>query len=117
MKKYVLFLLISNWIFPISTLASKLPAVPKYEIVEIAFEAANQYKNPFVELYAEAELYRPDGSVWSIPLFWDGGQTWKLRISPDIEGEWSYKISSTDNGLKGKSGKFNCTKSTSRGSL
>jgi hypothetical protein len=117
MKKYVLFLLISNWIFPISTLASKLPAVPKYEIVEIAFEAANQYKNPFVELDAEAELYRPDGSVWSIPLFWDGGQTWKLRISPDIEGEWSYKISSTDNGLKGKSGKFNCTKSTSRGSL
>lgn len=117
MKKYVLFLLISSWIFPISTLASKLPAIPKYEIVEIAFEVTNQYENPFVELDAEAELYRPDGSVWSIPLFWDGGQTWKLRISPDIEGEWSYKISSTDNGLKGKSGKFNCTKSTGRGSV
>jgi len=91
--------------------------VAQYEIYEIAFEAANHYENPYIDLKAEAKLISPDGSIWSIPLFWDGGQIWKLRVSPDIQGKWSYNISSTDNYLNGISGKFKCEKSTCKGSI
>ncbi|MFO7622049.1 MAG: DUF5060 domain-containing protein [Bacteroidales bacterium] len=98
-------------------LSSRSQEVEKFGIFETAFKSAGVYENPFLELSAEAELKRPDGSIWKIPLFWDGEKTWKLRVSPDQEGEWSYKIYSTDKGLRRNPGKFICKLSVQRGSI
>ena len=92
-------------------------SIEKFGVFEVALEAVKRYDNPYVELNTEAEIVRPDGSIWSIPLFWDGGQTWKLRVSPDLEGKWSYKINSDDKGLNKKSGSFTCILSERRGSI
>lgn len=92
-------------------------AIPKYGIFESSFEVKGQYKNPYTEVLAYAELYRPDKNVWAIPLFWDGGNTWKLRVSPDMEGSWTFRIISDNKGINGKKGKFDCTASVLRGSL
>jgi len=89
----------------------------KYAVFEAAFRAAGTYGNPYIDLEAYAELIRPDKSIWTIPLFWDGGNYWKLRISPDMEGNWSFKINSKDKGLNGKKGKFTCISSSLRGSF
>jgi hypothetical protein len=116
MKKNSL-LLLAIWISLNSCLNSEKSVVEQFGIFEVSIEFANQYKNPFIELKADAEITRPDGSVWTIPLFWDGGQTCKLRISPDLEGDWSYKITSTDQGLNGKSESFSCNSSEKKGSI
>lgn len=100
-----------------SCLTSRSQDVEKLGIFETAFKAAEAYENPYMDLIAEAEIMRPDGSSWKIPLFWDGDKTWKLRVSPDMEGKWSYKVTSTDKGLKGKSGTFNCEASDLKGSI
>lgn len=116
MRKIKLFI-IYTLITLCSCLSSQLPTAEKFGVFEIAFKSIGTYENPYMDLSADAEITRPDGSLWKIPLFWDGDKIWKLRTSPDMEGNWSYKINSTDKGLKGKSGKFICNPSTLRGSI
>ena len=97
--------------------AAALERVGRYEVFEAAFTASAAPANPYVELSAGAVIIRPDGAVWRIPLFWDGGATWKLRVSPDALGHWSYRIESRDTGMDGNPGRFECVESGSRGGL
>jgi hypothetical protein len=92
-------------------------AVERFGFLEVSFVATGQHANPFTDLDAEAQLQRPDGSVRALPLFWDGGQTWRLRVSPDVVGAWSYTVRAKDKGLDGQSGTFTCIPSSRRGSL
>jgi hypothetical protein len=101
----------------ITCLLSQSSATGKFMIFEIAFNASGSYQNPWLDVIAEAELIRPDGSKWQIPLFWDGGNVFRLRVSPDMEGKWLYSVNSSDKGLEGKSGSFTCKGSGSRGSI
>jgi hypothetical protein len=91
--------------------------IEQYGLFEISFQAQGRYDNPFTDLDAEATVLRPDGAIWTVPLFWDGGQTWKLRVSPDLPGEWSCTIRSKDAGLNGQSAFFRCAPSDRRGSI
>jgi hypothetical protein len=91
--------------------------VGRYEIFEASFEAAEAPANPYVQVSAEAAITRPDGGRWSIPLFWDGGKTWRVRVSPDVPGAWSYTVRSAAPGLNGRSGRFHCVDSTRPGGL
>jgi hypothetical protein len=91
--------------------------VGRYELFEATFEAAAAPANAYVELSAEATFTRPDGRSWAIPLFWDGGRTWKVRVSPDVTGRWSYTVKSSDPGLSGRSGAFECVASDRPGGL
>lgn len=91
--------------------------VGRFGVFEAAFEAAGQYANPYTDLEAEAEVTLPGGQKHVVPLFWDGDQTWKLRISPDLAGAWRYTVRSKDTGLDGKSGTFTCVASDRRGSI
>jgi len=97
--------------------SADISEVERFGFFEADFETSVRYSNPYTELNAEAELKLPEGSVRTIPLFWDGGLTWRLRVSPDIEGIWSYIIHSPDNELDGKSGSFICISSNLRGSI
>jgi hypothetical protein len=83
----------------------------------MVLNSSGTYTNPYTDLTAEVDLERPDGQVWTIPMFWDGGSDWKFRVSPDMEGEWTWKTRSTDKGLNGRKGKFTCMSSNLRGSI
>lgn len=91
--------------------------VERFGFFERSFRATGSYANPYTDLDAEAELRRPDGSARTVPLFWDGGDTWKLRLSPDRTGSWSFTVRSKDEGLDGRSGSFTCSTSGRRGSI
>lgn len=91
--------------------------VERFGVFEAEFQAQGQHTNAYTELEAEAKLKLPDGSKRKLPLFWDGGQTWRLRVSPSIEGTWGFKVKSRDEGLNGKSGSFECVSSSRRGSI
>ena len=93
------------------------PSVERFSPFEASFQTSGKYANPYTDLDAEATLTLPDQSTRIVPLFWDGGQNWKLRVSPDAVGAWSFKVQSADSGLNGKLGQFTCVASKRTGSI
>ncbi|MGQ9650779.1 MAG: apiosidase-like domain-containing protein [Phycisphaerae bacterium] len=91
--------------------------VSQFGIFEQSLAASGSYANPYAEASATATLLRPGGGTMTIPLFWDGGATWRLRFSPDATGTWSWSISSTDSDLNGQSGQFSVVAGTLKGGI
>jgi hypothetical protein len=91
--------------------------VDRFGVFECAFQAQSCYDNPYVQVEAEAMLQSPTGELKHIPLFWDGGDTWRLRFSPDCVGVWRYRIQATDPGLAAAQGAFECVPSNRHGSI
>jgi hypothetical protein len=92
--------------------------VPQFSAYERSFEHAGQYAHPYVELSATATLTEPDGRTQrTLPLFWDGGQTWRLRFSPDKPGRWKWTVRSEDSGLNRQAGEFTAVESELPGGL
>jgi Domain of unknown function (DUF5060) len=84
---------------------------------EVTLEAKGRYANPYVELTAEASLTLPDGTVRTPPLFWDGGNQWRLRVAPHAPGTWKWSVNSRDVGLNGRSGTFFVRPGSRKGGL
>ncbi len=93
------------------------PRVALHDVYEASFQAKGTYANPYVELEAEARITPPSGAPRRIALFWNGGNEWKLRFSPDQPGRWSLAVTSSDAGLNGRRGTFVCTASKRPGPL
>ncbi len=91
--------------------------IPQFGMLEKSFRHLGTYDNSYKDLTAVATLRRPDGKEWRMPLFWDGEAAWMLRVSPDLVGEWSYSIHSSDVGLNAKTGSFRCVESNRHGSI
>ncbi|MGB7057875.1 MAG: DUF4038 domain-containing protein [Geitlerinemataceae cyanobacterium] len=91
--------------------------VPSLGIFDRTFTHTGSYPNPYTEVTATATLTRPDGQILTIPLFWDGDTTWRMRVSPDVAGNWQWLVSSTDAGLNGQSGTFTVVASDNRGGI
>ncbi len=86
-------------------------------IFEQSLVHSGSYSNPYTQATATATFRRPGGETQQIPLFWDGGKTWKMRFSPDTIGNWSWSIDSNDPGLDGSSGSFTTVASTKHGGI
>lgn len=91
--------------------------VPVYGVFEATFTHNGNYSNPYASVSATASFKGPDGATRTIPLFWDGGTTWRVRFSPHLVGTWTWSSSSSDAGLNGKSGSFRCVASTNKGGI
>jgi len=69
--------------------------------------------NPFLDVHFSAEFRQQHRSV-HVDGFYDGSGAYKVRFSPDAEGEWNYVTHSNRPGLDGKTGSFNeCIPKTS----
>jgi hypothetical protein len=92
--------------------------VPQYGIYERAFQHDGSYDHPYTQLQAVAQFTGPHGeSTRRIPLFWDGGRTWRLRFSPDAVGTWSWGTKSDDAGLDSHQGAFEVLPSERKGGI
>ncbi|MBD2483188.1 DUF4038 domain-containing protein [Planktothrix sp. FACHB-1365] len=91
--------------------------IPAFSIFEQGFSHSGTYQNPYTEVEAIATLTTPKGETQKIPLFWDGGTTWKLRFSPNLEGIWKWSVQSNDGGLNNKSGSFKTIAAKSKGGI
>jgi hypothetical protein len=79
-------------------------SVARWERIELAFEGP-QHGNPFVDVSLRAEITGP-GGTFSVPGFYDGGRTYRLRYLAPEEGQWSFTTSSNARSLDGISGSF-----------
>jgi hypothetical protein len=83
-----------------------------WECVEIAFTASTSCANPFLEVQLKAEFAGPNGERQTIPAYWDGDSSWKVRFAPATAGEWDWKSvcsNGADSGLHGQEGKVTAT--------
>lgn len=92
--------------------------VGRFSPHEVTLSASGDYDNPYKELSADATMIEPDGrTTRRVPLFWDGGDTWRFRFAPDKLGTWTWSVESVDPGLNGRKGAFDCVASHRRGSF
>lgn len=91
--------------------------IPLYDKFEAELLHTGSPQNPYKQISAQVTFTQPDGATVSIPMFWDGGNTWRVRLSPWMVGRWTYTTSSSDAGLNNQSGEFDCIPSTNKGAL
>ncbi len=72
--------------------------------IDLAFTPTG---NPFTDTELNATFSKGENSI-KVPGFYDGDGIFRIRFSPNEQGEWSYKTESNLSTLSGKSGKFNC---------
>jgi hypothetical protein len=99
------------------TVDESTAVLPLYGVFERTFTQSGGYSNPYLDASATATFTSPDGRVLTAPLFWDGGDTWTVRFSPDVTGTWSYRTDSNDAGLEGRTGVFEAGAAASRGGI
>ncbi len=78
-----------------------------WEKQELTFTAARTYTNAYTEAVVWVDLVGPDFNK-RVYGFWDGGQTFRVRLIATAPGTWTWKSGSSpvDDGLSGKSGSF-----------
>jgi hypothetical protein len=78
-----------------------------WEKQELSFTATRTYANPYTDVVVWIDLKGP-GFAKRVYGFWDGGQTFHLRLLATTPGEWSWTSGSSpaDPGLGGKNGSF-----------
>jgi uncharacterized protein DUF4038/uncharacterized protein DUF5060/collagenase-like protein with putative collagen-binding domain len=78
-----------------------------WEKQELTFHSARTFANPYVDAKVWVELEGP-GFRQRVYGFWDGGNTFKVRLVATAPGEWRWTSGSApvDAGLGGKSGSF-----------
>jgi Domain of unknown function (DUF5060) len=97
--------------------ASTLPATiavttPVWSTYDMTLTATEQYPSPYVSVDLLGVFSGPDGRAILVKGFWDGGQTFRIRFTPTIEGTWTFMTVSDDPGLDGHSGILTCVKAT-----
>ncbi len=78
------------------------PTIPLWDIFEFSAQGPSN-GNPFVDVAFEAEFRFGNRRV-KVPGFYDGEGTYRLRFSPDTEGEWRFRTASNVSELDGLEG-------------
>ena len=86
--------------------------VPRWQPHDFAFSLDAPQGNPF-QLSFSAEVLGPKGISFSVPGFYDGDGTWKVRVSPTAEGAWTLMTQSAVAALDKQHRSFECVSSSS----
>jgi hypothetical protein len=78
-----------------------------WEKQELTFTAQRTFANPYTDATVWVDLKGP-GFQKRVYGFWDGGQTFRVRVAATAAGAWTWRSGSNvaDAGLAGKSGGF-----------
>jgi len=87
-------------------------SVPRWQPHDFVFKSETAHENSFYVPFA-AEVSGPKGKSFTTHGFFNGDDSWVIRLAPDEVGEWSLITQSTDPLLDGKSTAFLCVANTS----
>ena len=98
-------LIASLFLYNIPSLYSQTsgPSILKWEMHEITLSSTQPYANPF-DGKVTAQFTSPSSQSLTIPGFYAGNNTWKIRFMGSEVGQWTYVTSSTDSQLNGQAG-------------
>ena len=84
--------------------------VEHWNAIEISLFASGNYSNPYIDVDdLTATFASSTGISMTMPGFWDGGKTWKIRFAPVSIGLWTYVTQASDISLNNQSGFILCT--------
>ncbi len=63
---------------------------------DLELHSNKPYANPFLNVDVTAVFTGPNGEKLTRLAFWDGGDTWRIRVALTALGEWSYTITASD---------------------
>jgi hypothetical protein len=72
-----------------------LQSIPGRTVGEWSLHSDRRYDNPFAGVTVDAIFAAPGGAVYTMPGFYDGDGTWRVRFRPGEAGRWRCRISST----------------------
>lgn len=78
-------------------------------VAEITFRARKAYANPFLDVMLDVVFTNPYGAEMTIPAFWAGGASWKVRYASPVVGNHPYRTrcsAADDTGLHGVEGRI-----------
>jgi hypothetical protein len=82
-----------------------------WAVHEVKLRASRGHANPYVDVKLSARFEGPSGPL-VVPGYWDGGDVFKIRFTPPAEGRWTYRTTSSDPGLDGKTGALVATRAS-----
>jgi hypothetical protein len=85
--------------------------VPVWQPHDFNFKTAHKIDNPFLIKFS-AKVISPNGKSFLLPGFYHGNETWIIRVSPIVEGEWKIETKSELPELNGKSTTFKSIKNS-----
>jgi Protein of unknown function (DUF4038)/Domain of unknown function (DUF5060)/Putative collagen-binding domain of a collagenase len=109
---------LSSCITARSQTVGRTAEVPRHEVFEASLRSNLSYENSFKDVVVTATFTAPSGRKLIARGFYDGRNTWRVRIAPDEIGTWRYTITSDDPknfSLNNKSGVFRCVTSEEPG--
>jgi hypothetical protein len=82
----------------ITTVEIDRAEVLRYDSIEVKLAVNAEYANPYDarQVRLDAVFSGPDGRPMTVPGFWDGEGSWRVRFTPSQIGEWSYQLVVTD---------------------
>ncbi|MBQ7638576.1 MAG: DUF4038 domain-containing protein [Clostridia bacterium] len=81
-----------------------------WRAVELSFESEKAYADPFSDVTVDLLLFG-NGRLYTVPGFWDGGNTWRVRFVCPSAGEWQCKTVCSDEAnekLNGRTARVEC---------
>ena len=87
--------------------------VPRWQPYDFVFTNTAQTGKPFAVAFS-ATVKGPGNTAFKTAGFYDGPGTWKVRVSPNAEGEWSLVTQSETQQLNGQKVQFTCVPNSSR---
>ena len=66
--------------------------VPRWKMHEFELHGRSHVDNPFRDAALVGEFTSPSGKMLIVEGYHDGGDTWRLRFTPDEEGQWCYLL-------------------------
>ena len=85
---------------------------------EWSLRSDRAYDNPFSDVIVDAAFTAPSGKVVTVPAFYDGEGTWRVRLNPDEVGRWAYRTRSRPaDGDLDQEGTFEVSAAEARGFL
>ncbi len=95
-------------------------SVPRFGVFETVLTGPDKIDDPYRQVQVSVTFTGPAAAgspVISTEAFWDGGTSWRVRISPTHLGQWTWRTSSATEKLNGLTGEFLCMPSRSVGFL
>ncbi len=80
--------------------------IEKWDCFELEMRTMSS-GNPFLDVTLEADFTHKHRTV-RVSGFYDGGDVYRIRFMPDMEGDWHYETHSSLSALDGQSGSFDC---------
>ena len=108
-RTFLIILLISSVLLSCKT-NQKTSEIQKWGLFEIVLTGSDE-GNPYMDVLLEAVFQTNDKQI-TVPGFYDGNGIYRIRFSPETEGEWTYETKSNVPELNGKKGNFNCIPAT-----